>query len=190
MRPVPFRSLILAAVLVPSIALAQRAGGRGRSDDTPTGPRPAPQRPLPTARDLEDLNPASLLVDKRKKVGLSDETVAQLKTLAAAIKDRNKLVLSAYDSVRRKVRPPNFGDKTSQAPSAAEQQDMQQAMAGMRQIVQRMRAQRIVDVEETMKLLTDEGQKKKALELFKDQDEDFDKLLPGGRGDRNNDPTD
>jgi hypothetical protein len=189
MRIATFRSLILAAAIVPSLALAQRGGGRGRSDDTPAGPRSAPQRPLPSARDLEDLNPASLLVDKRKKIGLIDETVAQLKTLAATIEERNKSALSAYDSVRRKVRPPNFSDKTSQAPSAGGQQEMQQAMMGMRQILQRVRAQRTADTEEAIKLVTDDALKKKALEFLKDQDEDFDKVLPVGRGDRNNDPT-
>lgn len=189
MRRSLFRVLVLAAVLVPSLALAQRSGGRGRSDDSPAGPRPAPQRPLPTARDLEELNPASLLVDKRKKIGLTDETVAQLKTLAATIKERNTLVLSAYDSVRRKVRPPNFGSKASQAPSTTEREQMQQAMMGMRELLLRMRAQRVADTEETIKLVTDDAQKKKALEFLKDQDEDLDQLLPGGRGDRNNDPT-
>jgi hypothetical protein len=189
MRVNHIRTLLVAAVLVPSLALAQRGGGRGRSDDTPAGPRTAPQRPMPTARDIEEMNPASLLVDKRKKIGLADETVSALKTLAASIKERNKSALSAYDSVRRKVRPSNFGDKTSQAPSTAEQQDMRQAMTAMRQIVQSLRAQRIVDTEETMKLVADETQKQKAIEFLKDQDEDFDKMLPGGRGDRTNDPT-
>jgi hypothetical protein len=187
MRLLPPRSFVFALLLVPTLAFAQRGGGRGRSDDNSGGQRQAPQRPLPSVRDLEDLNPATILIDKKKKIGLADDQVTQLKALEKTIKDRNKPLLAEYDSVRRKVRPPSSIDRGATM-SAGEQQEMQQAMQGMRSIVQRMRAQRIADSEEALKLVADEGQKKKATDVLKDQDEDFDKILPGGRGDRTAEP--
>jgi hypothetical protein len=97
--------LVLSAVL--SIPLASGAAQR-RSGGNPGGGEAPPARPA-TVGQLEDLNPARMLVDKRKKISLADSQVNQLKALDRKIADRNKPLLAQYDSVRREMHFPNSG---------------------------------------------------------------------------------
>jgi hypothetical protein len=71
-------ALALVAVL-PACAFAQR--GRIATNKSPADPASTPIVRYPTVGDVEDHNPASLLVGKRKKLALADSTVAQLKAL-------------------------------------------------------------------------------------------------------------
>lgn len=43
------------------------------------------------------------MVEKRKKLSLTDSTIAQLKALEEAIRERNKVALAVYDSVRKRI---------------------------------------------------------------------------------------
>ena len=99
-----------------------------------------PQRP-PSADALQDLNPARLFVDRRKKLTLADSQVAQMKAVEKRIRDRNA---------------PHF--------SVALQR-------------------RTADVVESLALLTPE-QLIKAREFLGEQDQEFDRILPRGRGGR------
>ena len=203
--------LLCALVAIPfataTTASAQRGGGRGGG--APSGDNPGParaQRP-PSAGDLQDLNPASLLVDKRKKLTLADSQVNQMKALEKKIKERNAPIFAEYDSVRREMRFPNSapptgslgGSKGRTSPSGsggfgggdgAGLGTSPEAMAKLREQMQALAAiglklqeRRPADVAESLALLTPD-QVTKAREFIDEQDQEFDRILPRGRGGR------
>ncbi len=96
------RSLLLASLLVlPSIAVAQRGGGGGgsRAGKKDEMFDKAPKGPSLRVRDLEDLSPIKLLIDKRKDLKLSDAQVNQLKDSEGKLKDKNAPVFKMADSL-------------------------------------------------------------------------------------------
>ena len=172
------RILLVALVFVPSVAVAQRGGGGGGGGKRLDPPKASDSgQRLATARDYEELNPATLLVDKRKKLALADSTVNQLKALEKAIKERNKQPLAMYDSVRKRIN----NSVTAATPEL--QMESSQNTLGLRNLVTQMRDQRTKDVEEAMTLVPD-AQRKQAGEFLKDQSEEFDRISGSGRGGR------
>jgi hypothetical protein len=180
-----FRQLALlsfiALIAIPSFAVAQRGGGRSRGGDASSpGDRSArSQFRWPSKSDIEDLNPAALMLDKKKKFPLSDEQVTQLKALEKKFRDSNAPLLAEYDSLRRNARPLQNSDSKAM-PSPAEMQNMQMAIRGLRQAVDALRIMRKNDVDETVAYFTDPAQKSKAEDFIKEQQEEFAKLFPGG----------
>jgi hypothetical protein len=182
---------VALAACIPALVSAQK---KGSGDPAPT-PSTAPSAPAsvksPSARDLSDLNPASLLVDKKKKASLADSTVAQLKALAKKLDERNKQFYATYDSVRKLTLPlasnasasstrPGFqpGDNTLSAStsSPAEQAKMQSSMRDLRQMMGQFRELRRTDVNDALAVVPD-AQKKAATDLLSQQDGDLDKLV-------------
>ena len=173
-------------------------GGRGDMGDMGgrgAGP-PKPQK-LATLKEIEALNPAKLLVDKRKKLSLADSQVASLKLLQQRIYERNADLLVSYDSIRKEIKIPDApaggmgggtgggmggppagggGAPMSDEETAALQSRMQALMAVTRQL----RDRRQVDVAETLTLVG-QDQLKKANELLNSQTEEFNSLLPRSR---------
>ena len=98
--------LVTSLVLVPSVAMSQR-GGRTQSDkktdlfdknaNTPTGP-------ALRVRDLEDMSPLKLIIDKRKDLKLTDAQLSSLKDAENKLKDKNASALKAVDSLIREMR--------------------------------------------------------------------------------------
>jgi hypothetical protein len=156
-----------------------------------------------TAGQIEDLNIAKLMIDKRKKLALADSQVTQMKALEKTIKDRNAALLAQYDSVRSEIRfgnvspapgsmgatmgsggsrdrnSPSGSGTTTQTPEEAAR--MRQQLGALRTIGAQIRERRAGDLTEVLALLTPE-QQKIADELLREQDEDVDRLLPlGGR---------
>ena len=194
MRFAPFRSLILAAVLViliPALAAAQMGGmgggrgagggmGGGRNGEM-MGAGSRPDQKLATAKEIEKLNPAALLIDKRKKLSLTDSAVAALHTLEMKIYERNSDLLARYDSVRQTIAP---AAKSSDEPTAQQSADRQLGMQVMRKTLEQLMDRRRTDIGETLDLVPDNA-RKKAAGLLDDQDEELGKLMPrGGGGDR------
>jgi hypothetical protein len=66
----------------------------------------APNLKFPPAKTLQEYNPAALLLDKHKKLKLTDVQQEQLKTLRLQIFERNAEVLARYDSLQREYKPP------------------------------------------------------------------------------------
>jgi hypothetical protein len=66
---------------------------------------------FPSASDLQKLNPAALIVDKRKKVSLDDGQVTALTAIRSKIYERNADVLARYDSIRKDYKPPKAQDR-------------------------------------------------------------------------------
>ena len=188
MRILKLAVLLLAAA--PTVLLAQRGmggmGGGGRRNGGMGGNggyRSAPTFPI--AKDLEKLNPAALLVDKRKKLSLTDSQVAPLKTLELRIYERNGALLSQYDSVRKDYRP-HSGQAVTAADDKA-QADAITQMRLMRSILDQLIDRRRTDVQETLSLVPEE-QKRKAAEFLDKQDREIleqipsSSAVPGGDG--------
>jgi hypothetical protein len=163
----------LALVAIPACAFAQK--GRIATERSPSDPPLAPTVRYPTVRDVEDHNPASLLVDKRKKLALSDSSVALLKALEKAIKTRNAPTLAMYDSVRKKIVASLALDATNATPTLQLQD--QQNKLGLRNLFAALREQRAKDADEALALIP-EGSKKAATDLLNDQGKDFDRIMP------------
>lgn len=163
----------LALVAIPACAFAQK--GRIATDKSPSDPPLAATVRYPTVRDVEDHNPASLLVDKRKKLALADSSVAQLKALEKNIKARNAPTLAMYDSVRKRIVASLALDATNSTP-ALQLQDQQNKL-GLRNLYAALRDQRVKDADEALALVP-EASKKAATDLLNDQGKDFDRMMP------------
>jgi hypothetical protein len=198
--------LILSAALVLPLAsgTAQRRSAGGTGEPAPRAARP--QRP-PTMGQLEDLNPASVLVDKRKRITLADSQVTQLKAIEKKIRDRNAPILAEYDSVRKEMRFPTSlpqggemgasmgtgarnnrnrasGSSSSTGGGGSSPDQTPEAQAKLRsqmqvlgQIGVKLQERRAADVAEALAVLTPD-QLEKAREFITEQDEEFDRILP------------
>ncbi|MGH7654062.1 MAG: hypothetical protein ACREN6_05300 [Gemmatimonadaceae bacterium] len=184
------------AACIPAALLAQKKGrGAGVADAADPAASAGPSaRNMPSSRDLVRMNPAALLVDKHKKLTLSDSVVKQLKVVQKTIDGRNATLMAQYDSIHKWTMPlassssgsamsPGFNDadKSSAAsgPSPAEQAKMQSSMRDLRNLVADYRERRKADVTDALAMIPD-AQKAAATELLTQQDADLDKLI-GGR---------
>jgi hypothetical protein len=180
MHPRSIASLAMLATLVtpPTLALAQR-GGRGGTGSA-TAPMPVLKEGprYPSVRDVENHNPASVLVDKRKKLSLSDSVVTQLKAFEKTFKERNAPTVAMYDSVRRRIALSYSPDTTPLTPGLAAE-DKQNKM-GMASLWADLRQRIEKDGEEALAVVPD-AKKRDAASLLKDQLDDFDRLMPVNR---------
>ncbi len=156
------------------------------------GARGAEPPKFPEAKDLQNFNPASLLIDKKKKLSLADSQVAALKALESKIYERNAALLVRYDSLRSAYRPPlRDAGRDAPAPGADSTRSVAMTqMRGMRTLLDSLSERRRVDVHDALDLIADEKTKKKAAEFVDDQDKKFNELMPqmpaagGGSGRR------
>lgn len=184
------RTLVFIALTatLPVTAHAQRGGGGvSRATAKPNLDTPAlPSLRAPATDDVEELNPAWKMLDKRKKLALTDSQVAQLKALQQRIADRNKPLLATYDSVRRDFHPPaarsmrglTDAEQAAMQPSDIELAKPRMQLRVMNNIIGLIAKERPRDVEATLAIFTDEAQKKKAMDFIKDQDDDLARMLP------------
>ena len=187
---------VALTVCIPAAVFAQKRGGGG--DDKTGPPAPAPSASsssaarTPTSRDLADMNPAALLVDKKKKASLADSTVAQLKAVARKIEERNKPFFTTYDSVRKWTIP--LADNVSaramkdlsttaqqqmSSSSPAEQAKMQSSLRDLKNLMTEYKSRRETDIADALAAVPD-AQKGAATALLSQQNDDLDKLI-GGR---------
>jgi hypothetical protein len=190
-------------------ATAQRGGTRPTADEGQSQGRP--QRPA-TVGQFEDLNPARMLVDKRKKLALTDSQVLRMKAVEKLVKERNAPLLAEYDSVRREIlvsfsgpaggemgssmgfgggrggRRSGSGGGSGAGIGGGQTQSPEAAakMAALRQslgtIGRTLRERRATDIAESLALLTPD-QLTGAREFITEQDQEFDRIAPrGGRG--------
>ena len=108
------RYALLALLVLPGVALAQRGGGGGgggrdrgtnaKTDRAEMDKEFAP--PMKLSRgDLEDIVPAKVLLDKKKDLKLTDDQQKQLKDQVGKVKETNTPLYAAFDSLRIVVRP-------------------------------------------------------------------------------------
>jgi hypothetical protein len=162
----------------------RRGGGEGRGADAI----------MPEAGEFRKLNPAGLIVDNRKKLGLTDAQASALVAMRDRSKEGNEPLLVHYDSVRKEVRTlvtnrrGRRGEQQQEADST--QANGMQAMRTMRFLLDSLGARREADVRAVLDYLTDEKQHREAAKLLNDQDLTFQEKLPrlGGRGRRGGEP--
>jgi len=184
------RTLVFIALsaALPATAHAQRGGGgASRATAKPNLDTPAmPSLRAPSTGDVEELNPAWKMLDKRKKLALTDSQVAQLKAIQQRIADRDKPLLATYDSVRRDFHPPaarslrglSDAEQSALQPSDIELAKSRTQLRVLNNIIGMIARERPQDVEATLAIFTDEAQKKKAKDFIKDQDDDLARMLP------------
>ncbi len=165
-------------------------GGQGGQGGMMRGEREQNMK-FPSAKALEKYNPAGLMLDKHKKLKLTDVQQDQLKSLRLQIFERNAPLMGRYDSVQRNFEPPRFnarnGSGQTPAPDSARRRSMMQ-MRQLRLLVDSLQEHRRADVRAVLTALGDDTQRKRAAEFLDEQDVKFSEEFPvppqqrGGRG--------
>lgn len=176
MRPGPMFAATMLALL-PALAVAQRGGGGGRTTHASSDLTKPPAVRYPTVGDIEDRNPASLLVDRRKKLAIPDSTVSALKALEKAFKERNAPTVAMYDSVRRRIVAMNT-QSIGEATPGLEMEDRQNKM-GLRNLWAELRDRRARDAQEALAILP-ESLRKPAADYIGEQEAELERKMPGG----------
>jgi hypothetical protein len=195
-------ALALLLLVAVDVASAQRRGGMGGMGRGGMGGRRGgggegrgADMLLPEAGEFRKLSPAGLIVDNRKKVGLTDEQASALVVMRDRSKEGNEPLLVHYDSVRKEVRTLVTSRRGRRGEQQAEADSTQgngmQAMRTMRFLLDSLGTRREADVRAVLDYLTDEKQRKAAAQLLNDQDLTFQEKLPrmGGRGRRGGEPS-
>jgi hypothetical protein len=112
------RTTLLAALIL--LPLGTAAAQKGRSaatkhEDATYADKDLPTGPAIRGRDLEDLSPIKLLIDKRKDLKLTDPQIDALKKSDEQLKEKNQPLYKAIDSLARAMRPPMNPSPESQA---------------------------------------------------------------------------
>jgi len=180
------RRLLVAMILIPTIASAQRGGG-GAGGSRVRGDPKADYESIAgnksgiklTNRDVEDVSPIKLLIDKRKDLKLSDDQVKGVKDIEAKLKERNDPSFRALDSLRRAAQPP-LHDATDD-----DRARMMEARRTFTAVVGTIRENYDASLKDALALL-DDTQKTSANELLDKQRKEAQDMLReklgGGRG--------
>ena len=101
-------TLLAALVLLPlGTAAAQKTrSGATKHEDAKYADGETPKGPAIRGRDLEDLSPIKLLIDKRKDLKLNDSQVDALKKSGEQLKEKDAPLYKAIDSLARAMKPP------------------------------------------------------------------------------------
>lgn len=177
-------------LLVPTLAHAQRRGG-GSGGDGGSRVRGDPTADWKSVngangggvklsgRDVENMSPVKLLIDKRKDLKLTDDQLNRLEAIDSKLKDQNQDSFKALDSLRRAAQPP------AHDPNDDDRARMMSARRSMSTTVATIRESYDAALKEALPIL-DEGQQKTATALLDKQRQDAeetlrDKLGGGGR---------
>jgi hypothetical protein len=169
------RFLLLAVFLaIPSFASAQRTrtASDRRTDLFDKDSSSAKQAPAVRARDIEDMSPIKLIIDKRKDLKLTDAQISQLKDSDGKLKEKNAPLLKAIDSLVRDLRW-NAG---SRAPSDEDRARMRNAHMGLMSTVGEIRANYEASAKEALASF-DADQQTKVNETLEKQRQETDKYL-------------
>jgi hypothetical protein len=164
-------TLVVALALFPLVtAGAQRTRSAATKRDSATfGDDNMPKGPAIRGRDLEDLNPIKLLIDKRKDLKLSDAQVDGLKKQESQVKDKNQSLYKAVDSLAHEMRPPMNSTAESEARIRDARHDLDAAVTSIRGNYDAAATEAAGGF--------DADQKAKANELFAKLKEDSDKRI-------------
>ena len=186
------RSLsILILCAIPTIVAAQRSGGSGSSDRFGGGKagREADWDRINSEnagglqlsnKDLENLSPIKLLVDKRKDLKLTDDQQKQLKAMEGPLKEKNQSLLKMLDSLRGEVKRAQYAQDARPVSTRAE----------VVRVVTEIGENYAAALKDAMTIF-DDTQRASATELAKKQTEDADKMIReklGGAGERRGGP--
>jgi hypothetical protein len=126
------RLLFLATLVVLPIttASAQRARSQATKHEAATfGDDNMPKGPAIRGRDLEDVSPIKLLIDKRKDLKLTDAQLDGLKKSETAIKEKNQPLYKAIDSLAREAKPSSNPNPEAEARVRNARRDLEGAIS-------------------------------------------------------------
>jgi hypothetical protein len=170
----------LALLSLPALAQRGGGGGRGMGGDRGADPFNTSGSTIKLSnKDIENVSPIKLLIDKRKDLKLTDDQLAKLKDREDKLKESMKPSFGALDSLRRIATPagrtPDEGDKAR----------MMDTRRHFTEVVTGIRVQYDAAATEATSLL-DETQQKQATELLQKQRAEADDMvrdkLGGGPG--------
>lgn len=165
-------ALITSLLVLPSIALSQRGGGSqaGRKTEMFDKNADAPKGPAIRVRDLEDMSPLKLLIDKRKDLKLSDPQLTSLKDAEGKLKDKNAPLFKAVDSLLSEMR------QAANGAADANQAKMRNAQNGLMGAIGDVNTNYEAAAKEAVATL-DAEQQTKANEMIAKQREDGEKTV-------------
>ena len=179
---------LVAIAFLPSLAFGQGRTGNIKGDRAKdVGGRGFS---MPRSSDLEDHTPVGVVLDKKKKLALTDSQVTALKAIQKQLKEKNASFYGMWDSTRVAMRSASagaFGSATvsgvsaqnsSVAATPADEQRLATARTHLAAIMRALRENDEWSRAETLKVLTEE-QKPKAEEYWKSDAEDFGASLRG-----------
>ncbi|HEX8942143.1 MAG TPA: hypothetical protein VF785_03335 [Gemmatimonadaceae bacterium] len=180
------RRAVLGLIVVPAIVFAQRGGGGGAGGGRVRGDPNADWKSIMGSgeglklsnRDVENIDPLKLLMDKRKDLKLSDDQSNRLKELDGKLKEKNQDSFRALDSLRRLAQPP------AHDPTDDDRARMTAARRAAAFTVGTIRENYAAALKEALPVL-DETQQKMAGDLVEKQNADAEAMLRdklGGRG--------
>jgi LTXXQ motif family protein len=168
------RSLaIVLLVSLPALVLAQRGGGGGgrdRGTGTQADYSNMGSTIKLTNKDVENISPLKLLIDKRKDLKLTDDQLAKLKDREDKMKESMKPSFGALDSLRRIATP---AGRTADEGDKARMMDTRRQFT---QVVAGIRTQYDIAFNDIVPLL-DESQQKTANDLVQKQRAEADDML-------------
>jgi hypothetical protein len=167
------RSAAVALLIaLPALAVAQRGGGGGRT----RGDKSADYSSMVgnafklSNRDLENISPIKLLIDKRKDLKLTDDQIAKLKDREDKLKESTKPAFSALDSLRRAAAP--MGSKADEGDAAR----VGSTRRAFTEVVKGLRTQYDAAFSDALPIL-DETQQKQATDLAQKQRSEADDMI-------------
>lgn len=167
------RAWILVAVLALPLALqAQRGGLRPGALPPNAGVFTPP--PMPSAKDLEKESAAAILLDKKKKLQLSDSQVTELEVLRRASADSGAAFSAAWDSVRTDMLIAGKSSFVDPDSAQARQRRFRTVLQALRMRTEAARGHALL-------VLTDD-QKPKAKEFWDEADKQNEKWMGARRG--------
>ena len=169
-------------VALPALAVAQQGGGRNvaGSELKKIGGNFAKVK-LPAPSDIDDMNIARMLIDKRSKISLADDAVALILPLQKKFHESIAPALEAYDAARTKYR--ELTGAPDAGVSADNADEIQRALQAAVRPLNAIREQRRADATEALMIIP-EAQRAAAAALIKEQDAEFAKMIPRGGGNR------
>jgi hypothetical protein len=164
-------TLLAALVLLPiGTAAAQRTrSGATKHDDAKYADDDVAKGPAIRGRDLEDLSPIKLLIDKRKDLKLSDAQTDALKKSEEQLKEKNQSLYKAIDSLARAMKPPMNPSDESNARIREARRSLDETIGTIRSNYESAGTEAIGSF--------DADQKTKATELLGKQKEDAEKRI-------------
>lgn len=183
------KRILVSLILLPTVVFAQRGGasGSGSGGSRVRGDPKADWQSVMgansggiklTNRDVENINPLKLLIDKRKDLKLTDDQLTRLKELDGKLKDKNQDSFKALDSLRLMAQPP------AHDPNDDDRARMSVARRLAAATVGTIRENCDAALKEALPIL-DESQQMAAGELLNKQRSEADEMLReklGGRG--------
>lgn len=164
-------TLLAALILLPlGTAAAQRSRSAAtKHDDAKYADDEVAKGPAIRGRDLEDLSPIKLFIDKRKDLKLNDAQIDALKKSDEQLRQKNQPLYKAVDSLARAMKPPMNRSDESDARIRDARHDLDQTIESIRGTYEAASTEAVGTF--------DADQKAKATELLAKQKEDADKRI-------------